>query len=110
MDGEASALIWVLSPLGRDGCLLIWERLPSEDLAVLKNGGAVAEDEVNGAVDVALPVELAEGVRVEGVLVAFDAAAVEGRTVRVDSECDGLAVVWSCCVAKCNVPCYKSPA
>lgn len=54
------------------------KRDSGEDLAALKDGCSVAEDEVYGAVDVAFAVELAERVSVECVLVAFYAAPVEG--------------------------------
>lgn len=45
----------------------------------------VAEDEVNGAVDVAFAVELTEGVDVESVLVADEAALVEDGEIGVAS-------------------------
>lgn len=81
MEGEACGLIGVLAAVGSNGVLLVREGLTGKDLTVLEDDGTVAEDEVDGAGDSALPVELAEGVGVEGVLVAVDAAAVEGREI-----------------------------
>lgn len=48
----------------------------------MEDDDGVTEDEVNGTIDVAVTVELTLGVDVEGILVAFEAAAVEDREVR----------------------------
>lgn len=50
-----------------------------KEVAALEDGRGVSEDEVDGAVDAALSVELPEGEGVEGVLVAGDGAPVEDR-------------------------------
>lgn len=81
MDHDARVLIRVGSALRCDGVLLAWHRLPDVDGAVLDDGGCVAEDEVDGAEDLAVAVELALGVDVESVLVAFEAAPVENGVV-----------------------------
>ena len=44
----------------------------------MEHDGGVSEDEVDGAADGAVAVELAERVDVESVLVAEDLAAIEG--------------------------------
>lgn len=105
MDGEARVLDGLLAALGRDGVLLAREAPPGDDLAVLEDHGAVAEDEVDGARDVALAVELALGVGVEGVLVAVDGAAVEDREVRVRTEGHGLVLLGAGGVLEGYVPC-----
>ncbi|CAA6664802.1 unnamed protein product [Spirodela intermedia] len=86
VDGDASVLVGVRSALRRDGILLVAHRLPHEDVAVLEDCHSVAEDEVDGAVDVAVAVELALGVHVERVLIALEAAAVEDGEVRAGAE------------------------
>ena len=65
------------------------------EAAALQHGGGVAEDEVDGAVDVAVAVELAEGVRVQRVLVPREAAAVEGGEVGVHAQRHGLVLAWT---------------
>lgn len=94
----------VLPPLRRDGHFLQRQRLPREDLAVLQDGGAVAEDEVDGAGDAAFAVELPEGVGVESVLVPFHAAPEEGRLVGVDAEGHALVLLRPRRVAERHVP------
>lgn len=100
----------VLPALGRDGDLLEREWVPREDIAVLEDRGPIAEDKVDGAGDGALAVELAEGVGVEGVLVALHAAPVEGGLVRVDAEGDALVALRAGGVAECYVTCDESLA
>lgn len=75
----------VFSALCCDGDLLEWEWLPSKDLAILQDCRTIAEDEVDGAGYGAFTVELAEGMGVEGVLIAFHAAAIEGGLIGVDA-------------------------
>lgn len=55
------------------------EEVSGEDLAILDDDSAVAEDEVHSAGDTAFALELPEGVGVECALIAEDAAAVECR-------------------------------
>lgn len=86
LEGEAGGLVGVLAALGRDGVLLVGEALAGEDLAVLEDGSGVAEDEVDGATDLALAEELAHGVGVQGVLVGPKAAAEEDGEVGVGAE------------------------
>ena len=107
MDGEAGALVGVFAALSGDGDLLERERDAGENAAALEDGGAVAEDEVDGAVDVTLAVELPEGVGVEGVLVPFYAAPEERRLVRVHTEGHRLVVLRPCSVPERHVPCYE---
>lgn len=62
------------------------------DVAALEpRGGAQAEDEVDGAVDVGLCVDLVALVRVDGVLVARELAGVEGLVGVLGGEGEGLA-------------------
>lgn len=77
VDRKARVLVRVGLALGRDGVVLPPHRLLGLDGAVLEDGGRVPEDEVDGAGDRALAVELTVRVRVEGVLVAVDVAPVE---------------------------------
>ena len=105
MDGEARVLDRLLTALGCDGVLLAREALSGHDLAVLEHHGPVSEDEVHGACDVALAVELALGVGVEGVLVAVDGAAVEDREVGVRTEGHGLVLLGAGRVLEGYVPC-----
>lgn len=81
VDREARVLVWVGLALRRDGVVLAPQRLARLDAAVLEYRGGVAEDEVDGARDGAVAVELAVGVGVEGVLVGVEAAAVEDGAV-----------------------------
>lgn len=64
MDDDACVLIWVSSTLCCDRVLLVTHRFSHVDVAVLKNGDGVAEDEVYGSVYVTFTVELALGVYV----------------------------------------------
>lgn len=82
VDGGAGGLVGGAPSLRRDHVGLVPQGPPHVDVAVLKDGGGVAEDEVHGAVDVAVAVELPLGVREEGVLVASEAATVEDGEIR----------------------------
>lgn len=76
MDDNTRVLIRVGSSLSCDRvCVTTWTA--SEDVAVLKNGGGVSENEIDGSVNVAVAVKLAVGVNVECVLVGFETALVE---------------------------------
>lgn len=86
MDRYAGVLVRVLPVLGRDRVLLERHRLPGVDGAVLEDDGRVPEDEVDGPVNVALAVELALRVRIEGILIADDIAPVDHGVIRPDSE------------------------
>ncbi|CAL1390128.1 unnamed protein product [Linum trigynum] len=81
-----------------------------EEAAALEDGGGVAEDEVDGAGDVALAVELAEGEGVEGVLVPGDAAAVEDGAVGCGVECHRLFSAGARRVLEADVSCDESVA
>lgn len=72
-------------------------------IAALENGDCVSEDEIDGAVDVALPVELAVGVGEEGVLVSRNAATVEDGTIRSDVQSHGLSAFRTCVVVEPHV-------
>lgn len=58
LDGEARALVWAFSALRRDGNLLQGKWDPGVYFAVLQYCSTVAENEVYGAIDFALTVEL----------------------------------------------------
>lgn len=108
LDREPGALVRVFPALRRDGHLLKRQRDAGVYLAVLQDRGAVAEDEVDGAVDVAFTVELAERVRVEGVLVALHAAPEEGRLVRVHPQSHCLVILRPRRVPERHVSRYES--
>lgn len=78
------------------------------DGAVLEDNGRVPEYEVNGAIDVALAVELALRVSVEGVLVADDVAPVDHSVVRSDTEGHRLVLARPRPVLERYVPCYET--
>lgn len=69
------------SAVGGDDVLLVGQGLPHDESGVLDDDGGVAEDKIDGAGDDAVGVELAVGLGVECVLVAFHFAVVEGRSV-----------------------------
>ena len=81
MNRYAGVRSLVSPALGCHGVLLAGHRLPDVYVAVLEDHGGVAEDEVDGAIDVAVAVELLLGVDVECVLVALEAALVVDREV-----------------------------
>ncbi|KAH0467288.1 hypothetical protein IEQ34_004526 [Dendrobium chrysotoxum] len=81
VDGDSGILVGISSSLSGDRVLLAAKGLAGVDIAVLEDDGGVAEDEVDGAVDVAVAVELALAVDVDGVLVSLKAAAVEDGEV-----------------------------
>lgn len=78
MDHYARVLVRVNPTLCRDHVLLTRIGAPRVDVTVLEHRRGVAEDEVNGAGDQAVDVELAVGVDVEGVLVCQEVTLVEG--------------------------------
>lgn len=104
VDDNARVLVGVGPALRRDGGLLAANWLQDADVAVLEHRSGVAEDEVLGAGDVTIAVELALRVDVEGVLVAFEAAPVEHRVVRAGPERHGLVVLRSGRVLERHVP------
>lgn len=62
----------------------------SMNVAVLEEGESIAEDEVDGALYVAISVVMSALVVVERVLSPQEPAVVESSSVAGDSECDGL--------------------
>lgn len=105
---KSCPLVRIFSALGRDSDFLHRQGFPSEYLAILEYGGTVTEYEVDGAMNVAFAIELAEGVGIESVLVAFHAAPVKGRLIRVHPEGNGLVVLGAGRVSKCHISCYES--
>jgi hypothetical protein len=103
LDDEASGLTRLVPSLSCDDALLVVQRLPDDQFAVLENSNSIAKDEVNCACDGAVTVELALGVGIEGVLVTIYLAIVEDRHVSLDSECHGLVSYCSGRVLKSNV-------
>nr|GMD60927.1 Os01g0312600 [Ipomoea batatas]GMD70965.1 Os01g0312600 [Ipomoea batatas] len=81
LDRNAGVLVGILPSLRGEDVLLIVHGFPGVEIAVLEDDGGVAEYEVHRAVDVAVAVELAEGVDVESVLVRNEAAVEEDRQV-----------------------------
>lgn len=68
---------------------------------------SVAEDEVDGSVDVTVFEKLTHRVGVERVLVAFEAAGVEGGEVGTVADCDRLVLGRAGGVLECHVDGYK---
>lgn len=104
MDGYARILIRVFSVLGRDGIFLQGHGLSGINGAVLQNNSGVSEYEIYGPVNLALAVELAIGVHVQGVLVPENLAPVYHRVVRPDPKSHRLVSTWAGPVHKRHVP------
>lgn len=107
LDHDAGDFTGDLSAVGGHGVLLTVHGFPDDDEAVLDEGGAGAKDEVNGAGDDAVAVEVAVGLGVEGVLVTVHAAVVEGGPVGLDAEGHGLVALWPGCVLEAHSLCYE---
>lgn len=60
MDHDARVLVRIGLALCSDRVLLARHEEPREDVAALEDDGRIAGDEVDGAVDVAVAVELQE--------------------------------------------------
>ncbi|CAA7391678.1 unnamed protein product [Spirodela intermedia] len=103
VDGGAGGLVGGAPSLRCDHVGLVPQWPPHVDVAVLKDGGSVAEDEVDGTVDVAVAVELPLGVREEGVLVAPEAATVEDSEVRRRAQCHRLVLPRPGGIFECHV-------
>lgn len=109
VDGGTGVLVRVSPALRRDGVLVApVAGLPRVDVAVLEDGSGVAEDKVDGAVDVGVPVELAVGMGVEGVLVALDGATVDDGPVRADPQSHPLVLGRAGGVLEGDVPRHES--
>ena len=100
-------MVWVFSSLGRDHVVLVTHGLSGLQLAVLENNGCISEDEVNGAGDEGVTVELSVTVGVKSVLVGVNVAPVYHRQVCTDTECHGLVLLWARCVLEPDVLSYK---
>lgn len=81
MDNEACVLVRVFARLSGDRVFLAAHRLTRVDVAVLEDSCCVSEDEVDGAVDIAVSQELTARVKVESVLIAFERTFVEDGEV-----------------------------
>jgi len=99
VDGSARVLIWVGSSLCGDGVELATHWKARIDVTVLEHCRGVSEYEIYGAVDVAFPVELSQGMGVQCVLVSFEAAAVKRGQICAVSECYRLVLLCSGSVA-----------
>ena len=87
VEDEARVLVRVPAALRGDAARLAWRwRRQRGHQRPLEHGGAVAEDEVDGAGDAAAGVEVAHGVRVQRVLVAQQLHAVQHRAVARGAE------------------------
>jgi hypothetical protein len=86
VEDDAGALARIVPALRGDGVLLARQRHARPEVAALEHGGGIAEDEVHGAVDVAVAVELAVRMRVQRVLVPGDAAAVDDGAVGAHAQ------------------------
>jgi hypothetical protein len=92
LDGDACVLVGVLSALSSVEVALVGVGFSRVEIAVLEDDGRIAKDEVDRSINVTLPIELAEGVDIKGVLVADKAAAVEDGEVGAGSESYGLVL------------------
>ena len=77
MDGDPGVLVGVVASLGSDHVGLVCHRAADEDVAILDDHRGIAEYEVYGSIYVTVAVELAEGMGVEGILVASNGTAVK---------------------------------
>jgi len=85
LKDECGGLAPVYPPLGCYDALLVVHWLPDYHLAVLEHCGCVAKNEVDGAGDGAISIELAVGVGIEGVLVPIHLAVIEDGHVGLDA-------------------------
>ena len=108
MDDESGGFVWLVSAVCSDGGELVLHGLSDEDVGVLEDGGGVAEDEVDGAVDLTATVELAIGVGVESVLVSLEAASEEDGFVGAHLYRHRLVPLRAGCVLKRHVSCPKA--
>lgn len=113
-EDEAGGLGGVGAAVGGEGVGLAVLRVEltgeEEYEAIVEDGGGVAEDEVDGAGDAAVPVELPEGVGVEGVLVAQEFHGVDDGQVAVGAEGHRLVGVRPGRVGEGQVPGSESVA
>lgn len=107
-SNNTGVLVSVGAALGCDHVFLAGVGAAGVDVAVLEDSGGVAKDEVDGAGDVAVDVELAVGVDVEGVLVGDHVAVVEGGEVGADAEGHRLVLRGTRCVLESYVPRQES--
>lgn len=77
LDGDASILIWVSPTLGSDSVVLLFHGLPWLYGTVLEDCSSIAKNEINGAYNLALSIELTIGMRVESVLICIEGAAMK---------------------------------
>lgn len=85
MDHQTRVLPIVRTSVGGHCVLLVVHRSPDDDQRVLDYGVRIAEDEVHGARDHAVPVELTVRLNVQGVLVPVHSAVEERGLVGLDS-------------------------
>lgn len=78
--------------------------------AVVEDGGGVAEDEIDGSLDAAGPVELAERVHEQRVLVAEELAVLDEGEVAVRPERHRLVAVGTGGVLECDSACHEAVA
>lgn len=96
LEDHGRGLAPVHPSLGCHHASLVVHRLPHYHLAVLEHHSRIAEDEVDGAADGAVAVELPVGLGVEGVLVAVHLAVVEDGQVGLHPQSHGLVPFGSC--------------
>lgn len=93
LEDKGTGAVGFCSSAGGDEALLGFDGgLSDDELAVLEDSEGVAEDEVDGAGDGAVAVELALGLDVESVLEAVHCAVVEHCLVCCYSECHCLVL------------------
>lgn len=61
MNRNSGGLRRIIAALGGYHVRLVAHRASDEDIAVLEHGGGISKDEINCAVDLAIAVELPEG-------------------------------------------------
>lgn len=92
VSNNTGVLVLVGAALGGDHVFLAGIGAAGVDVAVLEDSGGIAEDEIDGAGDVAVDVELAVGVDVKGVLVGDHVAVIEGGKIGTDTKGHGLVL------------------
>ena len=81
LQDESAGLVGLFAASGEDDALLIVQGFSEDEPAVLEDGGGGAENEIDGAGDGAIAVELAVALGIEGILVSIKVAVVEDGVI-----------------------------
>lgn len=107
LEDQRRRLPHVHPALRRHDVLLVFQWLPEEEGAALEDCSTVAEDEVDGAGDEAVSVELAVGVCVERVLVPFYVAIKEDHFIGARTQRHRLVLLRAGRVFEADVSGYE---